>query len=300
MKPLPTRNGVGPSCLRISGATNQTLIEYLQERFPKMNPALWIARMREGRVVDGSGTRLMPDASCKNGAYVYYYRELEDETRIPFEERVLYRDDHILVADKPHFLPVIPSGRFLQETLLVRLKNKFGLNDLVPIHRIDRETAGVVVFSHNPETRGAYASLFQRYEVQKVYEAVAPVDSDLHFPLVRASRIARGKPFFRMQEIEGEPNAVTRIDLIEMTGNLARYELKPHTGRKHQLRVHMAALGIPIVNDRIYPVAQPEFPEKFSSPLQLLARSVSFEDPLTQRPRFFESAMQLMKMGEGQ
>ncbi|MHB8108829.1 MAG: pseudouridine synthase [Syntrophorhabdaceae bacterium] len=292
-KPLPTVNGIGPSCLRIFGARDRTILEYLKERFPKMAPEIWIVRMQEGRVVDESGNHLMPHLRCREGAYIYYYRELEKEIKIPFEERVIYRDKHILVADKPHFLPVTPSGIFLQETLLVRLKKRLGLDHLVPLHRIDRETAGLVVFSHNPETRGSYASLFQKYKVQKSYEALARAPSDIKFPLIRKSRIVSGDPFFRMKEIEGIANADTWIDVIEMIGDLARYELRPRTGRKHQLRVHMAALGMPIINDRIYPVAWPQNGEDFSSPLQLLAKSVSFEDPLTKETMFFESKLRL-------
>lgn len=292
-KPLPTINGVGPSCLRIMDNSSRTVLECLVRRFPRMAADTWISRMGKGQVVDENGTRLNPDSPCRTGGYIFYYRELEEEARIPFEETVLYRDDHVLVADKPHFLPVVPSGRYLRETLLVRLKDKLRLDNLVPLHRIDRETAGIVIFSHNPESRGKYASLFQRRSVHKVYEALALHVPGLQFPVERTSRIVAGKPFFRMDEAQGPPNAHTRMSIIEIKNEMARYRLEPLTGRKHQLRVHMAALGIPILNDRIYPVTLPATEDDLSRPLKLVARSVEFADPLTGRPMHFESLMRI-------
>jgi tRNA pseudouridine32 synthase/23S rRNA pseudouridine746 synthase len=227
------------------------------------------------------------------GSCVYYYREPEAETRVPFEERVLHTDEHILVADKPHFLAVAPAGRFLRETLLVRLKQRTSLDTLVPVHRIDRETAGVVVFSVNPSTRGAYASLFQRREVSKVYEALSRARPALDFPATRRSRVVAGEPFFRMREVEGEPNSETRVDLLAARVDVSLYEARPLTGRKHQVRLHLAALGLPVLNDRLYPEMLPDAPEDFNAPLKLLARSVSFRDPLTGRERYFESGREL-------
>lgn len=292
-KPLPTINGVGPSCLRVMRNSGPTVLECLVQRFPKIAADAWISRMAGGNVVDENGTRLTPDSPCRTGGYIFYYRELEEESPVPFEESVMYRDEHIVVADKPHFLPVVPSGKYLKETLLVRLKQKLQLDDLVPLHRIDRETAGLVIFSHDPESRGKYASLFQMRSVRKVYEAVALHNPVLQFPIERASRIVAGKPFFRMDEAQGQPNAHTRISIIEVKNGMARYRLEPSTGRKHQLRVHMAALGIPIINDRIYPVTMPPAQDDLSHPLQLVARSVEFTDPLTGRPMHFESGIGL-------
>lgn len=292
-KPLPTINGVSPSCLRVMHGYGPTVIDCLVSRFPGVEKDAWISRMENGRVVNENGARLAPDSPCRTGSYIYYYRELDKETPIPFQESVLYRDDHILVADKPHFLAVAPSGKYLRETLLVRLKQKFMLEGLVPLHRIDRETAGVVIFSHNPETRGRYASLFLKQSVHKTYEAFAPCAPDVQFPIERKSRIVAGKPFFRMDEAHGPPNSHTRISLVRVDNGIARYLLEPSTGRKHQLRVHMAALGVPIINDRIYPVTLPAAEDDFSRPLKLVARSLTFHDPLTGRPRYFESGIEL-------
>lgn len=245
--------------------------------------------MNKGEVVDEKGTRLNADSQYLQGAFVYYYRELDQETPIPFEERIVYQDEHIVVADKPHFLPVIPSGRFLRETLLVRLKKRLNLEYLVPIHRIDSATAGLVVFSHNLTTRSAYASLFHEYQVKKTYEALAPFCPRICFPVTHRSLLVQGEPFFRMREVEGMPNSETIIDILKNMGGIALYQLTPVTGRKHQLRVHCATLGIPILNDRIYPVLQPFEDNDFSKPLQLLAKSISFQDPLTRHVRCFQS-----------
>lgn len=265
------------------------MLAFLQARFPDVASTTWIARMGRGEVIDGDGVRLRPDSPYRRGVRIFYYRELEGETPIPFEASILYQDDHLLVVDKPHFLPVIPSGRFLHETLLVRLKKKTGLEHLTPIHRLDRETAGVILFSHQLATRGDYQSLFQKRAVEKVYEALAGTLADAAFPFTYRSRMVEGKPFFRMQQVPGEPNAETHIDILEQRDDLTLYQLRPVTGRKHQLRVHLAALGIPIINDPFYPDVQPCKGDDVSHPLKLLARAISFRDPLTGLERHFES-----------
>jgi len=249
--------------------------------------------MAKGQVVDETGLRLDSGSSYRAGARIFYYRELESETRIPFIERILYQDEDILAVDKPHFLPVAPSGRFLHETLLVRLRKEGKLEHLVPIHRIDRETAGVVLFSTNPKTRGDYASLFHNRKINKVYEALAPAIPGLDFPVTRRRRIVTGEPFFRMKEVDGEPNSETRVEVLNNLSGVTLYRLSPTTGRKHQVRVHLSALGIPIVNDKLYPDMGSIDYDDFSSPLKLLAKSVSFLDPLTGRERHFESEKSL-------
>ena len=249
--------------------------------------------MEKGEVVDEHGTPLSIYSRCRKGTLIFYYREIDQEIPIPFQETILYQDDHILLADKPHFLPVIPSGRFLRETLLVRLKKRLALEFLVPLHRIDRETAGIVMFSHNPETRRNYASLFTKHEVKKIYEAIAPTLPVHIFPVIRRSCLVRGTPFFRMKEVDDVPNSETCFDVVEYRGNVALYRMIPVTGRKHQLRVHCAALGIPIINDMLYPEVKHRKIDDFSSPLQLLARSISFRDPLTRKDLYFESNAKL-------
>ncbi len=269
------------------------MLDFLVARFPGVETVDWLARMERGQVVDETGLRLNPNSPYRVGACVYYYRELPAENRVPFTASVLYQDEHILVADKPHFLPVIPAGRFLRETLLVRLKRESGLNHLTPIHRLDRETAGIVLFSLNPATRGVYASMFQRREVEKVYEAHARGLPGLEFPVTRRSRIVAGAPFFRMREVEGEANAETRIELVKELGEVNLYRLLPITGRKHQLRLHLSALGMPVVNDNLYPNMRDAAHDDYTSPLKLLAKSIAFRDPLTGHEHYFESERQL-------
>lgn len=288
--PLPIRDGVSPSKQYLPVGSWHSMLEFLQQFFPGVGMATWLARMHKGEVVDADGLRIMPDDAYRAGALIYYYRELEDETPVPFQETILFQDEHLLVVDKPHFLPVIPSGRYLHETLLVRLKRKFQLEYLTPMHRLDRETAGVILFSHNPASRGDYQSLFHKREMSKVYEALAAPLENRQLPLTHRSRLVSGEPFFRMQEVGGEPNSETHIEMLENRGDVALYRLRPVSGKKHQLRVHMAALGIPIINDGFYPELLPEKGDDFSQPLQLLARSVSFADPYTGKERYFESS----------
>ncbi len=291
--PLPMRDGVTPSYLWLPAGDWPDLISFMVANYPAVTEGQWRERMARGEVVAADGTPLAPHSPYKRNLRIFYYRELEYETPIPFEETVLYQDEHLVVADKPHFLPTIPTGRFLQETLLVRLRRKLGIEDLVPIHRLDRETAGVVVFSCNAASRGAYQSLFQKRLVQKEYEALAGPLPGREFPFSYRSRMVEGDKFFTMKEAPGEPNSETMLDVIEARGEHVLYRLWPHTGRQHQLRVHLAALGIPIVNDAFYPVALPCKQDDVSQPLKLLARAIGFPDPLTGEWRWFESRRSL-------
>jgi tRNA pseudouridine32 synthase / 23S rRNA pseudouridine746 synthase len=287
--PLPIVDGVGPSSQWLPAGPWKTVISFLKEHHPHVDLQTWTARMEKGQVVDESGRRIDRQTPYRSGGCIFYYRELEDETPVPFVERVIYEDEHILVADKPHFLPVIPAGRFLRETLLVRLRKQGKPGDLAPIHRLDRETAGVVLFSVNRKTRGHYTSLFRNRRVHKVYEALAPTMGDGKFATTRRSRIVRGQPFFRMQEVAGVPNSETHINPVSSLGPVTRYELLPVTGRKHQLRLHLAALGIAVINDKLYPTMTVSADDDFSNPLKLLAKSISFQDPMTGAQHYFES-----------
>lgn len=291
--PLPVRDGVSPSFAWLPHGSWRTLGEYLAVRFPMVSEDSWRLRMARNEVLDSTGLALSYDACFPAGACIFYYRERQGETPIPFEETILFANDELMVVDKPHFLPVTPGGRFLHETLLVRLKRKTGINTLTPIHRLDRETAGVMLWSVNPHTRSLWQSIFRFRQVSKVYEALAAFRDDLVLPAEVSSRIERDDQFFRVREVDGEPNAFSRIEFIERRGADALYRLFPVTGKMHQLRVHMNSLGIPILNDGFYPVALPCKGDDFSSPLKLLARSISFVDPVTGEPRHFESRYSL-------
>lgn len=291
----PTRNGVGPSSVALPAGAWATVVDFLAQQFPVVSQAEWCARMQRGDVLDADGKVLLPTAPYRAHCKIFYYRSLPDEPRIPFDEVVLYQDDYLIAVDKPHFLPVTPAGRYLQETLLVRLRRSLGIDTLTPMHRIDRETAGLVLFTIQPPTRNLYQTLFRERAVHKCYEAIAPWRADLALPLVYRSRLAESAAFMKMIEIEGEPNAETAIDVLEQQGELARYVLHPASGQKHQLRAHMAALGIPIVNDRIYPHLYPDegADQDYSHPLKLLAKSIRFVDPVSGRTREFESRQHL-------
>ena len=292
-----TRDGVGASCVVAPAGHWRTTLEFLTEKFSAISRDEWIDRLRRGEVTDESGGRIAHETPFFPHRKIYYYRKLVDEPSIPFEESVLFQDEFIVVADKPHFLPVVPAGRFVQETLLVRLKRKLGIDTLAPAHRIDRETSGLVLFTIQPETRGVYHRLFRDRLIEKRYEAIAAFDPDNLFPVTRRSRLKEGPAFMQMQEIPGTPNAETHIDIIESVGKFARYSIRPVTGQKHQLRVHMCALGIPIVNDRIYPTLhQPAACEDYQKPLQLLAKEIAFVDPMTGQSRRFSSHQRLMSL----
>lgn len=290
-RPLPVDGGLGPSCVALPPGGWATVLDFLAERFPMVTRADWQARMAAGRVVAGDGSRLDAQTAYRKDLRVWYYREWAEEAPVPFQETVLFQDEQLVVADKPHFLPVMPSGRHVRETLLVRLKQRLGLDTLVPIHRIDRETAGLVVFSVQPATRGAYQRLFAERAVRKQYEAIVHWPPPAPLPAVYRSRLA--DVFMRSETVAGEPNAETAIALRELRGDVALLDLAPHTGRKHQLRAHCEALGVPIVGDGIYPVLRPEGADDWQNPLRLLARGIAFDDPVTREARVFRSTLSL-------
>lgn len=294
----PTREGVSPSCVATPSGPWPTLLDFLCERLPMVSHGDWQQRLASGEVFDAQGQPVPPEAPFRAQTKLWYWRQLPPEPHIPFEAEVLYQDDWLVVADKPHFLPMTPKGRYLQETLLVRLKRQLGIHTLVPMHRLDRETAGVVLFSVQPTTRHAYQALFREHSMHKVYEAIAPWRADLPLPHLQHSRLEESPAFMQMHSVPGEPNASTRIELIEQRGAYAHYRLLPHTGRKHQLRAQLNELQIPIVGDRIYPLLWPEAAAdaepSYEQPLQLLARAIQFDDPLTGQPRHFESRRQLV------
>jgi tRNA pseudouridine32 synthase/23S rRNA pseudouridine746 synthase len=294
--PLPVREGVSASRVWLPQGHWLLMLDFLVEKFPNISQQAMQGRMQRGEIMDNQGKSYSPDSLYRSGIHLFYYRELYKETEIPFQASIIYRDEHILVADKPHFLPVVPAGRFLHQTLLVRLKKELQLDELTPIHRIDRETAGIVMFCINPKSRGHYQSLFQQRKVNKNYQAVAGYNQSIQqasLPLIHRSKMVKGESFFRMKEVAGKPNSETTIDVLDAKGKLALYDLKPVSGRQHQLRVHLASLGCPILHDPFYPKLLPCKGDDFTKPLQLLAKSIAFIDPISNKPHYFESQREL-------
>lgn len=273
-----------------------SVLAFLQVHFPFIPD--WESRMTRGLVhVDGAGP-LAVDAPYRVGLRVLYFREVASEPELPFEAKILFQDANILVADKPHYLPVTPTGPYVRASLLAQLQQAKTLADLVPLHRLDRETAGLVLFSVQKESRAAYAELFQQRRITKLYQAVAAVEAGLSSREWRVeNRIEKGEPFFRMACVEGPVNARSSIRLGAERDGLGLFEIRPETGKKHQIRLHMAAIGHPILHDKLYPELQPQpapgIPPDFSQPLQLLAQRLEFLDPITGELRMFESELQL-------
>ena len=270
-----------------------TVLDCLCEHFSAIGREQWLDRIARGRVLDGSGQPIPLDLPYKEGLRSHYFREVPDEKPIPVIESILYADEHLVVADKPHFLPVTPAGEYVEQTLLRRLIRRLDNPHLVPLHRIDRHTAGLVLFSANPDSRSAYQSLFPTRQIEKRYEAIAPALPGLSFPRLHKSRLVEGEPFFRMQEGPGVSNTETAVEVKEKHGDLWRYALYPVTGKKHQLRVHMSALGAGICNDPFYPQVLPDVVDDYANPLKLLAQGLRFIDPLTGQAREFESSLVL-------
>ena len=272
-----------------------SILDFLCQRFPQVDPGSWERRLAEGKVLGEDGLPLSTDSPYLPQKRIHYFREVEQEPVIPFTEDILFHDDQLLVSCKPHFLPVTPGGRYVDQCLLHRLRKSTGNDDLVPLHRIDRETAGIVLFSVNKETRALYSDLFLSGNIQKTYHALSAGagDAGANSWLIE-NRIVPGEPWFRMKTADGAVNARSRIELVQVQDGLARFHLSPETGKTHQLRVHMSGLGFGILNDRYYPTLQEERADDFSSPLQLLAKRVQFRDPLTGKAMEFESGRELL------
>lgn len=299
MNPLefspPMINGVSASkvFLKKREPMPASVFEYLCEEFQHISTIEWQQRFEDGLIYDADGNQLSRTSAFLAESHVYYYRFLAHEIHVPFEHQILFENEHLLVVDKPHFLTMSPTGQYVQETLLVRLKKQTNNEFLTPIHRLDKETAGVVLFSKKVESRGAYQKMFAEREIQKTYHAIALYKEDLDFPLNIKLSMEKGEPFYTMKIVDGSVNSETDIELLEHNNEWAKYELKPKTGKQHQLRVHLNSLEIPIKNDPLYPSVQHKKEDDFSQPLQLLAKEISFIDPVLFTQMNFKSSFEL-------
>lgn len=292
---IPTRRGVGPTGVFLPAGPWPTVLDFLVERMPNISREAWTERLRSQSVLNAAGHPVTFTQPYTPHTRVFYYRHIEDEPQLPEQAGIVFEDDHLLVADKPHFMPVTPAGRYVQQSLLVQLKNLTGNDELVTLHRIDRETAGLVLLGKRRADRDAYHALFRHQHIHKTYHAVAPFRAELTWPRTHTSRLVAGEPFFRMQEVPGDANSETRISLLRTDGFRALYQLEPVSGKRHQLRVHMLALGLPLEGDLFYPevLSRQEAPEDPSQALQLLAQRIAFTDPVTGSERVFESRRSL-------
>lgn len=295
--PLPIRDGVGATRLHVPRTGPWPSVSaYMVERFFHLDPEWLLTRFDRGEIVAFDGTALTRDTALDAEEFVWYYREPPVETHIPFEIEILHQDHDLVVIDKPHFLPSTPAGKYVQNSALVRLRRLLDNFDLAPIHRLDRATAGLLMFSARPVTRGAYQTLFQRRQITKVYEAVSARPAKWHdtFPTTVRTHIEKLRAQVCVEvDPTREPNSETLIELIDADEHVVHTLLRPHTGKMHQLRVHLASIGLGILHDNLYPILTDEKPDDHDRPLQLLARELQFTDPLTGEARTFHTRQTL-------
>lgn len=278
----PMRNGITASTVFLPASLiYASVYDFLCHTFSHISATIWQQRFAQQLIFTQSGQILSIDSPYLAQQHIYYYRELPFEVPVPFQHRVLFEHRHFLVVDKPPFLTVSPTGQYVQQTLLTRLKKQYNDPNISPIHRLDRETAGLILFSRQPASRGQYQRLFAQQRIHKIYHAIAPYHPSLHFPIDISLRLEKGQPFYTMQVVAGLPNSHTHIQLLTQQDNWAKYQLTPSTGKQHQLRVHMAHLGLPLKNDPLYPQIKHRAADDFSQPLQLLAKYLSFTDPMS-------------------
>ena len=268
-----------------------TVLEYLLIKFPFITEKVWLKRMSEGKVHRHDGTAITAQSPFKAQQRIFYYREVESEPIIPFKEDILFQDEHIIVAYKPPFLAVVPAGIYVNECLQNRLRLSTGIETLQALHRLDRVTAGLVMFSVNPDTRACYHQLFETQQIHKTYQAIANIPRGDQIEGQQwqvKNHIETSRPRFLMCVTEGEINSHSEIRCLQQSANKALFELNPVSGKTHQLRVHMQSLGFPILNDKYYPQLQSLSADNYKMPLQLLAKKLRFIDPITQQKRCFE------------
>ncbi len=270
----------------------ETILDCLTERTGVPRADL-LTRARAGEILFAAGGVVGPDTAYLGDDVVYLYREVKPEPVVPFDLDVLYRDDDIIVVDKPPFLATMPRGRHLMQTVVTRLRRDMGLADVAPAHRLDRLTSGVLLLTLRPVLRAAYQTMFARGAVTKSYRALAPLSTSLTEPVTVANRIIKERGQLQARVVPGEPNAITTVQLIEAHGDVGLYQLRPHTGKTHQLRVHCCGLGIAILGDPLYPLVRDVVAGDFSDPMRLLSQRLEFEDPLTGELRVFESERSL-------
>ena len=273
-----------------------TVLEYLIIKFPYIDALIWQQRITRGKVHYHDGSLVTPHSLFQAQQRIYYYREVESEPIIPFKEEIIFQDEHVLVAYKPHFLAVTPGGIYVNECLQNRLRKSTGINTLQALHRLDRVTAGLVIFSINLSTRHHYHNLFQTQKIHKTYQAIANISHNetlIGQEWDIKNHIAQGEPRFRMQVAMGNANSHSVIRCVQQSAKQALFELNPITGKTHQLRLHMQTLGWPILNDKYYPQLQPLSKDNYSAPLQLLAKQLQFIDPMTKLSRRFDCGLSL-------
>ncbi|MGZ9899447.1 pseudouridine synthase [Shewanella gaetbuli] len=264
-----------------------TVLDFLVARFSQIPQTVWLQRMAQGKVHWLNGELITATTAYRQTQKVCYYREVEQETKVPFTEQILHQDPDKIIVYKPHFLPVTPGGNYVNECLVHRLRIRTGIDTIAPAHRLDKDTAGIMLMTVNPETRHAYHQLFLDGKIKKTYQAIANVPPDInlnpdsHWTV--KNRLVRGTPSFLMQIVEGQANSHSEIRLLDVKNEVALFELEPVTGKTHQLRVHMHSLGFPLLNDRFYPKLLARTEENFAKPLKLLAQRLQFVDPITQQ-----------------
>ena len=271
-----------------------TVLQFLQHRYAHVPAQRWVERIQAHEVHFENGDPIHLNTPYRSNSRVRYYKSHSQEPQIPFDVKVIYENEHLVVASKPHFLPVVPGAEFIQESLVYRLRQELDLPELTPAHRLDRDTAGLVLLCKHPAERGTYQHLFQSRSVHKRYLAIAHTQAPL--PPTETQWIHRiapaptPAPWFAMSIQPGEANAVTQVrHCIALGDNKALLCLEPVTGRKHQLRVQAAHMGFPLLYDRFYPQMHPKRPDNYDEPLQLLASELAFQDPISGEPMHFRS-----------
>ncbi len=272
-----------------------SILEFLTSKFPNISEPVWRQRIIEGKI-SYKDEIITLNTQYKPNCHLQYYREVEKEIIIPYDEEILYQDDNIIVVDKPHFIPVTPSGNIVNESLIYRLKKKFKFEDIKTIHRLDMATAGVVMFSINNKTHNQYLNLFKERKIEKTYEAITHLPHNKNRKeWIIENEIVKSEECFFLMKIgnNGANNAKTFVRLKEKKDNKYLFELKPITGRKHQLRLHLSQITGGIINDRFYPTLLSEKKYDYNNPLQLLAKKLEFIDPITNKKMMFQSKKEL-------
>ncbi len=281
-----------PTRVRDSPAKWETMLDWLVERLPAHVPVQQMVERSE--FVYRDGTAIQAGDPYRHHTYVWFHRDVKPEPEVPGRIHLIHQDERIVVVDKPPFLATIPRGTHIRQSVVVRLRDELSLPELTPMHRLDRATSGLLALTTQKRWRGIYQPLFDRRKVTRTYLALAPLRTDLNFPFRVTSHLQKTHGVPQTKVFPGRsPNSETIMELAGTVGDLGLYRLTPKTGRTHQLRAHLSGLGIPIINDPLYPDMLDVAVDDFSRPLQLLAAELTFTDPIEGTLRAFRSMRDL-------
>jgi 23S rRNA pseudouridine1911/1915/1917 synthase len=273
----------------------QMILAYYTQQYPHSGQAEWRERITSGQILL-EGDQADPETLLRPGQWLTYHRPPWEEPEVPLSFTVLYEDLDLLVVAKPAGLPVLPAGGFLEHTLLWQLQQRYPRETPLPIHRLGRGTSGLMLLARSSLARANLSQQMRNHCIRKNYRAlVASGDLPDHFTITQAI----GKiPHPALGYVYGATteglSAYSECSVLRRTPDTTLLDVTILTGRPHQIRIHLATVGFPLIGDPLYGIGGiPKFhptPEtkKLAVPgdcgYHLHAYRLDFTHPQTDQP----------------